>query len=193
MGKWLKLGTIAAVLALVGLTALGKVALAQGPQLPGVPAASSNGLDAKTAQALTDALNDEYRAHAFYEGFIAKFGAVTPFANIVRAESAHIEAVKSLMVRYGMSVPADTFAGQIKIPATLNEALQAGIDAEKANVAMYDRFTFVKESDIQAVFSQLRNVSQTRHLTAFERALGSGAVHGLGNPGWGRFGQRWSR
>jgi hypothetical protein len=68
-------------------------------------------------------------------------------------------------------------------------ALQAGIDAEIANVALYDNFNAVIQPDIQFVFQQLRDASQTKHLPAFQRALGN---NGTGAPSSTlQFGRRW--
>jgi rubrerythrin len=177
MKKRILVGVLVALIAALGLTT---GAFAQGPRGGGAglgtgvnlpPVTSTATLDAQTTQALTDALSDEYHAHAYYEAVIAKFGAVAPFTNIVRAEESHINIVKTLMTRYNVPIPTDKYTGNITAPATMNEAIQAAIDAEKANIAMYDRFTFVKEADIKAAFDQMRSVSQTRHLPAFEQAL----------------------
>lgn len=197
-------------LALVALMSMTLGAFAQGPQsgagfgLDAAPVVGAT-LDAPAQQALTAALNDEYHARAFYQAVIDQFGQVAPFANIVRAEVGHIAAVQNLMTRYGMAIPADPYLGKIAAPATLTDALKIGVDAEKANVAMYDRFTFITQTDIKAVFAQLRNVSQTRHLPAFENALtGNTASAGFGY-GWNQspttptlpqnsgYGRRWTR
>lgn len=184
--------------ALIALTSFAMSASAQGPIIPAV-APVTTPLDAATTKALTDALNDEYHAHAFYAAVIAKFGQVAPFTNILRSEQTHIDAIKNLMVRYGVTVPADSYTGTIQAPATLREALQAAVDAEIANVAMYDRFTGIAQSDITSVFQQLRDVSQTRHLPAFQNAL-NGNTTGLGGGFGGNFGSgfqtsrgRWGR
>ena len=191
MKKKILAGVLVALFAAFSLTT---GAFAQGPRGNGAglgtgvnlpPVSSTTMLDAQTAQALVDALNDEYHAHAFYAAVIAKFGAVAPFTNILRAEESHINTVKTLMTRYNVPIPADKYTGNIAAPATLNEAIQAAIDAEKANVALYDQFTFIKETDIKAAFDQMRNVSQTRHLPAFEQALsGNYAPAQTQNSGW---------
>jgi hypothetical protein len=148
-------------------------------------------LDAATAQAMTDAINDEYHAYAFYNAVIAKFGQVAPFTNIARSEATHIESLKTLFVRYGLPVPADPYAGKIKVPATFQAALQAGIDAEIANIALYDKFNPVTQPDIKLVFDQLRDASQTKHLPAFQRALGNNSTGTSASTQF--FGRRWAR
>ncbi len=176
MNKWQMITSV--VVAVVAVFTLTASAFAQSP----------TPLGDKTSQALVLAINDEYKARAFYQAVIDRFGSVRPFANIVTAETAHIEALERLLSAYGLPVPPDTYAGSVQAPATLQEAAMAGIEAEKANVAMYDAFlTFVQEPDIVAVFTQLRDVSQTKHLPAFERyaANTSTSPHYLG-PRWTR-------
>lgn len=185
---------IGVAIAIVAMFSLTVSAFAQGPQ-PGwgwrvQPPVTSAPLDASTQQALSDALNDEYHAHAFYQAVIDKFGQVAPFTNILRAESAHIASVQALMTRYGMTIPADAYIGKVPVPATLTEALKTAVDAEKANVALYDRLGTMAQPDIQAVFAQLRTVSQTRHLPAFEDALNAGTN---AIPQYPFFGWRWTR
>lgn len=153
-------------LAILGVTAV--VAIAPKP----VSAQTKLQLNTQTRQAMVDAINDEYRARAFYSAAIAKFGSVRPFSNIVRAEDRHVSLWKTLLTQYGLPIPADTFAGKVSVPSTFTAACQQGVDTEIANVAMYDRFLgFVQQSDLRAAFTQLRRVSQERHLPAFQRCV----------------------
>ena len=133
-------------------------------------ALSQTSLDSKTQQAMIDAINDEYRARAFYNAVLQKFGSVRPFSNIVQAENNHVNLWNALFAKYGMTVPTDSFAGKMSVPDTFKGACQAGVENEIANVQMYDRVLgFVTQPDLQAAFRQLRQVSQERHLTAFQR------------------------
>lgn len=141
--------------------------------------------DARTQEAMVEAINDEYRARAFYTTVIEKFGNVRPFSNIVQAEDRHVQLWNHLFTKYGLPIPEDTFAGKIEAPDTLNAACQMGVEAEIANVKMYDNFlTFIKEPDLRTAFTQLRHVSQNNHLRAFERCTsnqpGRGRVDGRG-------------
>lgn len=132
------------------------------------PAAAA--ISAQTRQALTDAINDEYQARALYQAVIAKFGQVRPFTNIVRAESQHVEELAALFAAYKLPVPADSYAGKAKAPATIQEACRIAVQAEIKNVALYDRMLkTVKEADIVDVFTRLRDASASRHLPAFQR------------------------
>lgn len=105
-------------------------------------------LGENTQKAMIEAINDEYRARAFYSAVIEKFGPVRPFINIVQSEGNHVNLWNSLFARYGVSVPADTFAGQMSAPDTLADACQAGADAEVANVAMTIAFWSLSPSQI---------------------------------------------
>lgn len=136
--------------------------------------ATNTSLDAKTQQAMIDAINDEYHARAFYNAVIDKFGEIRPFSNIVHAETRHAERLSRLFKRYGLPIPEDSFAGKVEAPETLEIACQVGVEAEIANVKMYDKFLgFVQESDLRDTFTQLRYVSQNKHKVAFERCLNS--------------------
>jgi hypothetical protein len=128
--------------------------------------------DATTQQAMVEAINDEYQARAFYNAVLEKFGNVRPFSNIVHSENRHVQLWNTLFTQYGLPIPEDTFAGNVEAPDTLNAACQMGVEAEIANVKMYDNFlSFIKEPDLRAAFTQLRHVSQNNHLRAFERCV----------------------
>lgn len=127
-------------------------------------------LSTSETQAITEALEDEYKARAFYQSVIDKFGMVRPFSNIVEAEGRHAALVADLFTKYGQTIPKDTFLGKVSAPATLLEACEAGVKNEQENRALYDRLlTSVTETDIRAVLELLRTTSQENHLPAFER------------------------
>jgi len=134
--------------------------------------ADSAQLSPRTQQAMVEAISDEYRARAFYAAVIRKFGAIRPFNNIVQAEDRHVQLWNQLFAQYGLPIPPDTFAGKVEAPDTLRQACQMGVEAEIANVQMYNNFLqFVQEPDLRAAFSQLRQVSQNHHKPAFERCV----------------------
>lgn len=117
------------------------------------------------------AIEDEYKAEAEYEALIDNFGAVKPFTNIVDAEANHIDALEVLFAAYDMPVPENNGDDFVVIPATLAEALQAGIDAEIKNIAIYE--DFLKQDlpqDVEDTFTNLMNASEN-HLASFERQL----------------------
>ncbi len=130
-----------------------------------------------------EALDDEYQALATYGQVIADFGEVRPFINIRESEARHIAALERLFAAYGLPVPANPWPGRVPRHASLQEACEAGVAAEVANGAMYDRLLAATgRPDILAVFRNLRDASQQRHLEAFQRCVARPAG-GQGNGG----------
>ncbi|WP_210437147.1 ferritin-like domain-containing protein [Oxynema aestuarii] len=126
----------------------------------------------RTVQAMIEGIEDEYKARALYQAVIDKFGEIRPFTNIVIAEDRHAKMWEPLFQKYGVPLPEDRYANNIEAPATLKEACEMGVQGEIDNVEMYDRFlNFVEEPDIRSVFLRLRNISEERHLPAFQRCL----------------------
>lgn len=144
-------------------------------------------LDARTQQALLDALNDEYKALATYQQVIKQFGEIRPFTNIMKAEQTHVEELLPLFEKYGVAVPENEWIGKIPAFASIEDALKAGVQAEIENAQMYDEFfTFVQEQDVLQVFKQLRDASQDKHLPAFQRGLERGSGQGSGRAAQGQ-------
>jgi hypothetical protein len=124
---------------------------------------------------LLEALDDEYRAHATYGQVIEDFGPVRPFVNIREAEGRHIEALLALFERYDVPVPDNPWPGRVDRYATPEEACRAGVEAEIANGAMYDRLLRkAHRPDIIPVLASLRAASRERHLPAFQRCAERG-------------------
>lgn len=129
-------------------------------------------LSDQAREALVEAINDEYKAHALYEKTIAKLGSVRPFSMIIRAEEQHISSLKALFDKYGLEIPKDDWVGKVSAEETLKQACQTGVDAEIANAKLYEDKLLpmvVGYEDIQTVFTNLMNASQEKHLKAFER------------------------
>jgi len=123
-------------------------------------------------EALGEAINDEYKALATYEAVILKFGTIRPFSMIKGAEEQHISSLKAIYDKYGLVAPQNTLSGKITAPATLKEACQTGVEAEIANAKLYkeELLPAVKNyEDITAVFINLMNASEQKHLVAFEK------------------------
>jgi hypothetical protein len=130
-------------------------------------------------QALRDALDDEYRAWATYDQVIRDFGPERPFINIREAEARHIEALRTLFQRYELDMPENTWPGRVPRFASAREACEAGIEAEVANAALYERLMrSTSRQDVLAVFGNLQRASQERHLPAFRRCATRGAGRG---------------
>ena len=131
---------------------------------------------------LVYAIQDEYMARQEYESIMDEFGEQRPFSNIIDAEVTHIQWLKELFDKYGYEIPTDDVAGYVVLPASIEAALEAGVQAEINNIAMYEKF--MEEDlpdDIMDVFIELRDASQN-HLAAFEKGpRGSGSGNGSGS------------
>jgi hypothetical protein len=130
-------------------------------------------------QALRDALDDEYRAWATYDQVIRDLGPERPFINIREAEARHIEALRTLFGRYEVQMPENTWPDRVPRYASAHEACEAGIEAELANAALYERLMgSTTRQDILAVFGNLQRASRERHLPAFRRCATRGPGRG---------------
>ena len=129
-------------------------------------------LDESEIAALNAALDDEYHAWTTYDQVIRDFGLVRPFSNIRDAEARHIDALLGLFERYGVPVPANPWPGRVERYPTLHDACIAAVAAEMANAALYGRLlASTTRPDILAVFGNLQEASQQRHLRAFQRCV----------------------
>ncbi|EKV26367.1 hypothetical protein C882_2802 [Caenispirillum salinarum AK4] len=130
----------------------------------------------RVADAMAEALDDEYKAIATYESVLAAFGPVRPFVNIVEAERRHAGALLRLYERRGLTPPRDRWSGSVPAPASVKDACAAGVTAEVENAALYDRLLAAVSGDAEVarVFTNLRDASQQRHLPAFRRCLEGG-------------------
>jgi hypothetical protein len=184
MKKIKKLLILALVVLAVG--SLSVTALAAGEY--GSAAANQNAAYTLTDM-LTYAVQDEELAYAEYAKIVETYGNTRPFANIIKAEQSHIAALEKLFAAYGVALPANSAADYVTVPSSLTDALNAGIQAEKNNIAMYEKFLSQNlPDDVKSVFTALKNASE-HHLAAFERSLsgtsGNSAQNGYGNSGYG--------
>ena len=118
---------------------------------------------------LSFAIQDEYLSRGEYQKVIEKFGNRRPFSNIIKAEEKHISWLKVLLRKYGVALPPDRGSELAKESVTFSDTFQIGIDAEVANIAMYERF--LKKDlpeDVMDVFNRLLSGSK-RHLAAFKK------------------------
>jgi len=130
---------------------------------------TATALSATTAAALDTAIEDEYKARAFYDAVMDKFGPIRPFLPIRNAETQHIAALAGLYDTYSLVNPSDPWNGQLTASDTVQEACQAAVDAEIANAAIYDDILVgVTELDVIQVFERLRAASLDNHLPAFQ-------------------------
>lgn len=123
-------------------------------------------------RALHDALDDEYHAWAVYSQVLQDFGPVRPFLNIRDSELRHIQALHALFRRHNLPIPPNPWS-TTTVPrfASLQEASEAGVQAEIDNADLYKRILGATERpEILQVFRRLQAASQERHLPAFRRS-----------------------
>lgn len=116
----------------------------------------------------------EHAAYATYSAIIDTYGEVNPFTNIMESEAYHIEALTSILDAYDVSYPGENpYLGAIEVPESLAAAAQAGVDAELANVDLYQRQLEAVSDypEIYNVFVSLQSASLNQHMPAFERAV----------------------
>lgn len=125
-----------------------------------------------TIDALTEALNDEYKALATYKKVIDKFGPIRPFINIVEAEGRHAQALLRQFERLGVTPPDNIWNDKVEAPVSLRSACEDAIEAEIENAAMYERLLGqVDDSGVCNVLRNLQDASKNRHLPAFRRCF----------------------
>jgi len=120
--------------------------------------------------AMNLAIQDEYHAEAVYARVIADFGDAQPFYNIINAEQRHSEAVGRVFTNHDLPVPASEWnLGNVPGFLTLPKACEAAVEAELANIALYDQFlTLDLPQDAHNVFTNIRAASLEKHLPAFQ-------------------------
>ena len=119
------------------------------------------------AAGLIRAIEEEYTARALYESVMDDFGSVIPFAGIANSEAAHANALIRQAQKYGLDIPE--YTSMDTSFASLEEACQAGVDAEIADAALYDELmAFTTHADLINVYTNLQSASLNSHLPEFE-------------------------
>lgn len=122
-------------------------------------------------EALTIAIEDEYKARETYLSVLEKFGEVRPFSNILLAEENHISSLETLFNKYEITVPENNFKGTIEVADTLKEMCEIGVQAEIDNAKLYKEKlipSVTEYSDVTLVFENLMSASENNHLKAFD-------------------------
>lgn len=173
---------IRTMIAVSALMALGAFAAAA-QDAPAVQALSLQ-------QVLDTALDDEYKAAAFYGQVLAEQGEVRPFSNIIRAEQRHAQFLLEMYAAHGLTPPENAWDGHEFEYSGLEDAARIAREAEIENGAMYK--TLLAQDlpdDVRETLENLKWASEERHLPAFERYLGmepsGGQGMGKGNGGCG--------
>lgn len=135
------------------------------------PVAPTAALSTAAVSALESALNDEYYAEAIYLRVLADFGNVMPFFNIVVAEQRHSASLRGVYERRGLVSPPNRWdLGTVPSFAAVSAACAAAVEAEDANIAMYDRLLALDlPADLRTVFTSNRAASVDKHRPAFLR------------------------
>jgi len=132
-------------------------------------------LSTNEVDALLEALDDEYKAWATYDGVIRDFGDIRPFINIREAEARHIDALLGLFLDYGLTPPDNDWTGRVPRFHDVRSACVAAVQGEIANAELYERLLESTENpEILDVYRNLMEASQQRHLPAFQRCLNRG-------------------
>lgn len=152
---------------------------------PPAPPAPTSPLTADEIAGLVFMREEEKLARDVYLTLYDAWGSQV-FSNIARAEQTHMDAVKTLLDRYGIADPAagndigeftdpslqalyDDLAAQGQ--ASLAEALRVGALIEEVDIAdLIERLPEVVHNDIQRVYGQLLQGSEN-HLRAFVSTL----------------------
>ena len=152
-----------------------------GTGVAGTTTAPSGTLTASQKTALAAMVDDEKLARDLYTVLAAKYPNDVQFSHIVRAESMHLTAIRTLLTRYGIAdptagLPAGSFANaattslytSLLASATSDAtALAAGVAVEKTDIAGLNAAKAgVTAPDVLAVYTHLLTASQ-RHLAAF--------------------------
>jgi hypothetical protein len=124
-------------------------------------------------QALKMALDDEFHAREAYIRVIETLGAKTPFTTIAASEQNHQEELIKLFEKYQVPIIENRWIGVIEVPKTLHEAYAMGVNAEIANIQLYDTLLAYTGNfpDVQDVFYRLQAASYNHHLPAFQAHL----------------------
>jgi hypothetical protein len=161
MTRWLMLGILPVVAAMAGAC--------DSSRFPVAPTPVTVVVTSDLLAALDLGIQDEYRAEAIYQGVANDFGPVLPFTAVLTAEVRHSTSIGQLYTKRGLPVPASqSTVSTVPHFATVRQACAAGVVAERANIAVYDRLLAGElPDDVRQVFSNNRRASLDNHLPAF--------------------------
>jgi len=125
-------------------------------------------------------LMDEFKARAEYEAIVDEFGLVSPYTQLIQAETQHIQSLERIYDAFGFAIPADTGKDYVVLPTSLDASYQIGITAETNNIALYETYLLTDlPTSIERVFANLQRASEN-HLATFS-AYQSGDTSNLVN------------
>ena len=141
-------------------------------------------LSATEKESLLYLREEEKLARDVYNAFYDRYG-LRVFSNIAASEQAHMDAVLTLLNRYGLADPAAAAPGVFhnddlqalyddlidQGSQSLTAALQAAVLIEQTDIAdLQDGLALTSHADLRTVYTNLLRASQN-HLRAFSRQL----------------------
>ncbi|MCD4713178.1 MAG: DUF2202 domain-containing protein [Clostridiales bacterium] len=158
------------LMAVIMITLIGTTGISMADSIPYGAAGAAVDENLTIEEMLNYAIQDEYLAKAEYESIIKEFDTQRPYSNIIKSEETHINLLIPLFETYDFEIPFNDAATKVVLPVTLAETYVIGIEAEIANIEMYE--LFLEEDlpdDVKTVFERLKAASEN-HLKAFENA-----------------------
>ncbi len=126
-------------------------------------------LSSEEAEALQEAILEEYSAYNLYQSVVSQYGDVYPFSLIAQSELQHVNALVRQAEKYGVAIPENPGLTSDVNFSTISEACAAGVAAEIADADLYDELKpAITHTDILRVFDNLKNASLENHLPAFQ-------------------------
>jgi hypothetical protein len=169
-----------------GVASVSAGALASDDALASSNAAAADGLSAEEAEGILYMREEEKLARDVYRTLYEQWG-LPVFQNIANSEQAHMEAIKTLIDRYGLDDPvADHDVSEFSNPTlqslydeltasgreSLAAALRVGTTIEEIDIIDLEEYlSQTDEADIARVYENLMRGSRN-HLRAFVSALG---------------------
>ena len=152
---------------------------------------SGTDYDATSLKAVLDTvLADERNALSEYTVLFDAYGNTGPWTRLIQAESRHITELERIYSAFNFEIPAEPSSAPASVPSSFDEAYQIGIQAETANIALYDGYLKTNlPKDVATIFSHLQNAS-INHLSIFEN--GGVKTGWNGCPGYSSGVGRWS-
>lgn len=125
-----------------------------------------------SAENLLRALDDEYRAYAYYTLASGASSGVEIFMNLQSAESSHIDALKFHLQRLNVAIPENPYLNTLTLSNSLEEVIQTAIMRENENVALYNALLAnEQDSAIRDTFYRLQAASFNNHIPALQNTL----------------------
>jgi hypothetical protein len=125
-----------------------------------------------TQSALTSVLAEVRVSALFYESAAGRYGKAFPFAELARTERRHERLVLGLLKTYSVVEPMPSNS-MIQVPPSLTETLRRSVVLEKNTIKECSHYLgFIKQQDINDVFTIIKITSRDLHLPQLLKKLG---------------------